>query len=762
MNGKRTRVYLRRLAAALAIAVMLPLVVGGVMLRQPLDTASLLAACPSPELQDRNARLLYPLRNAAGMWCFPRKLAAFSPRLTEATIAVEDQRFYAHPGVDPVAVLRALGQNLAAVGVRSGASTITMQTVKLARGGPRTLRAKAAQAWHALRLDQHAEKEAILASYLNNAPYGYNLVGAEAAARRYFGKPAAELTLPEAALLAGMPKAPAHYNPLEHPAAAKARRNHVLNRMYAEGFISREEHTAACAAELGTRWHDFPDLAPHYAQAHTGQMRAAGVIRLTLDSARQTAVRRILRRALNRFEGTVTNAAAVVVDVAAGEVIARVAGADFLHAPGGQVDLCAAPRSPGSTLKPFAYAAALDANVLYPTETLYDGPLDYGAYRPGNFDGRFRGRVSAREALAASLNVPAIAVLERAGTARLAALLHDAGLDTVQPGDHRYGLGLVLGNCEARLDELAAAYTMIAGLGVYRPLQQRRDRASTGGKRLLTPGTCHEIYRMLEQPFPEEVYPDTPRRRGYRPRVCWKTGTSTGYHDAWTFAFNRHYVVGVWLGNSGGQPSRRLVGSAAALPVAATIFRDLPPRTTPAWPEGSGAWQRVTVCTETGLPASRWCPHTAEKKLAARHYLHRRCDVHRPDGAGGVAAYWPGSARTWDLAAVDVKSGAGPGPAAGTDGKKALVIETPTPRAEYVLTGEPAGDVIRLAASGDDRGTVHWYVNGRYVGRGGPDQSVVWPLQPGRHVAACLTGDGRSAESRFTVSAPGNTREFMR
>jgi len=744
------------LVVMMALIVLAGLAAGAWLLRQPFDAAPYLAARPSGEMTDRDGRLLYAFLNADEQWCFERDLDAFSPWLIQATLAAEDQRFYAHRGVDPLAIARAAWQNLLGRRVVSGASTITMQVVKLTQGDSRSIAGKARQAWNALRLERRADKQAILRSYLNNAPYGMNLVGAEAAARRYFGAPASELTIAEAALLAGLPKAPGAYMPLAHPDRACARRDYVLGRMLAEGYITREQHDRAVAEPVAARRREFPQLAPHLAMRLRDAISAEGHVRTTLDAAVQQRLEGMLQRALNRFEGDVTNAAAVVVDAASATLLARVGSADFFRTPGGgQVDLCRAARSPGSALKPFLYALAIDRDVLYPSEMLLDDTMDFGAYNPGNFDGEYRGLISATEALKLSLNVPALTVQHRIGAAAFQEFLRALGLTTLTMAPEQYGLGLTLGNCEVRLEELAGAYTMLASLGDYRPLAYRADTPRPGPAPVLSRGAALTLYAMLEQPLPLEPREHLTRARGVQPRVCWKTGTSTGYHDAWAFAYNRHYVVGVWVGNNTGKSSRRLIGARAALPIAARVFRSLPPVNAPAWPAMDDAVRRVAVCAASGLPASEHCPKTNETLVARKQYLHRRCDVHRARAGGqAVIAHWPATAIGWDLARV--KTPAAPRAAVGTQAstRRNLRVLSPTNGGKYILTGETKGDLIRLKASTDADEPLHWYLDGRYVGVSAHDAPLNLKLPLGDHVIACMNGRGESDEARFEVVSP--------
>lgn len=766
----RTGRALRRLLpfrVPAACAATLCCAVAAVVLLWPMDTARYLTLDTSGEILDRSGRLLRPFLNAGEQWCFPRELEQISPALIQATLATEDKRFYAHHGVDPRAVLRAAAQNLRGRRVVSGASTLTMQVVKQTGPPSRSLPGKALQTVQAVRLDLRLDKDTILETYLNSAPYGQNLVGCEAAARRYFGKPAAELTLPEAALLAGLPKAPTALMPLSHPRRALARRNHVLWRMRDEGFISEAERAAAAAAPLGARRHEFPMLSPHLATRLEPLLEGHRRLHTTLDFDTQSMVERIVRETLRYYPDNITNAAVVVIDVESGSYLARVGSGDFFDTPdGGQVDACRAPRSPGSALKPFIYALAMERNRLYPCESLYDGALDYGRYSPENFDKLFRGLVPASDALQMSLNVPAVTVLERVGAGAFTEMLPRLGVTTVTMAPEHYGLGLTLGTCEVRLEELAAAYCAVAALGESRPIRAHELEPVLEPQRVLSRGAAVMLFHMLEQTPPGEFERELVPAGGAAPRVCWKTGTSNGYRDAWTFMFNRHYVVGVWMGNNNGAASKWLVGSVVALPLATRIFRGLEPRNAPAWPESGDSLRRVSVCAVSGLPASPWCANTRNALIPSSQYLHRGCDMHHPvrgaeTGSGRVLERWPGAARGWDLAAIRT-------PFVRTDADRpetkvradALRITNPSDKAVYILTGERNGDRVRLSASTDKRESLHWYLNSRYVGRSAPDAPLLLDLAPGMHTLTCMTQQGAIDTVTFEVSRPDAPPRF--
>ncbi len=751
VRALRSRRVHRAATGALGVALIF-VVAFTALLLWPMDPSPYLHTQSSGQLFDRNGRLMYAFLNEDEQWQFPRELDAVSPYLVQATIATEDQRFRSHRGVDAVAVARAMVQNVTGLGIRSGASTLTMQVVKLNGQPSRSIAGKAWQAMQALRLERHASKDEILRTYLNTAPYGLNLVGCEAAARRYFGKTAKELTLSEAALLAGLPKSPTGLMPLDHPKSARMRRNHVLRRMRDEGSIDAATCQRASNMPLGAQWNEYPQAAPHLAMWYRDRVLEEKHVTTTLDLRVQEMAEHAVADLLKTFDNQITNAAVIVIDVPTASVLARVGSADFYNTPGGgQVDATRAARSPGSALKPFTYALAIEEDQLYASEMLLDDSLDYGLYNPENYDGKYRGLISASYALQRSLNVPAVMVLNRLGCEPMYRFLRSAGLTTFTRSAEYYGLGLTLGNCEVRLDELATAYCMLANLGAWRPLRELQEDPILAGRALLTRGTCLELYEMLEQPLPGEFYRDIVQATGYTPRVCWKTGTSTGLHDAWTIVFNSQYVVGVWLGNNDGRSSNLLIGSRAALPLAGRIFRSLKPGTSASWPDVSGDLREVKVCAASGLPVSPWCRRTKTALLPTNQYLNRRCDVHYPASEDSVFERWPASAKGWNLAKVDSPMT----PREAEQGQsKGLRILAPSHQAEFVLTREANADKIKLRASIDTSTLLHWYIDAKYLGESGPGKDLFLDLSAGDHKLTCMTPTGETDSVQFQVDEP--------
>jgi penicillin-binding protein 1C len=752
----------------------------------PPDVSRCLKPQTSGQLLDRNGKLLYAFLNAQGQWCMPRSLTEINPLLVRATLAAEDKRFYEHHGVDLVATGRAFFQNLRHGRVVSGASTLSMQLVKpVLRPTRFAWLRKCRQIVAALVLERRASKAEILAAYLNGAPYGYNLSGCESAARRFYGKPAQELTLSEAAMLAGLPKSPSRFLPLvrngQQPRYALKRRNYVLERMWDEGYITYEEYQRARKDTLHARWHGFPSQAPQAALRLKPEVVAKGRLSTTLDEKVQRQAQNLVQKHVRLHGEGIQNAAVMVVDVPHATVLARVGSADFYKTPGGQVDAAHAPRSPGSALKPFTYALAMEKQALYSCEMLLDASYDYGKYKPGNYDRQHHGMLSASDALSRSLNVPALAVLDRIGVEHLYSFLMRMQFTTLNKTPQEYGLGLTLGNCSVPLDQLAAGYCMIGNQGEFRPLAMFPDDVSTSGTRLLSRGVCLQLFDMLEQTLSDGYGEGMENTVSVRPRVCWKTGTSTGNKDAWAFVFNARYLVGGWMGNSNGDSSPHLVGAQAALPLAQDVFRSLPSSNEPDWPDYGDELRAVKVCATSGLPASDWCRATRTVYLPTCQYLHRVCDMHYPmsdreDVAASerpVLERWPGNAKHWDLAkisnvarivdvapTVSVASAASlsdtspPSVGTGASRLEALSIQAPANDSQILMTHAPQGDRVRLSTSLDDVETLHWYLNGKYIGASEPFKPLVLALQPGQHLLTCMTLDGLSAQTHFEVIEP--------
>jgi penicillin-binding protein 1C len=537
-----------------------------------------------PQVTDRTDRQMLAAVGRDGQWHFRVDVQDISPWLVQATIAVEDERFYSHPGVDPLAVTRAAWQNLFAGRIVSGGSTLTMQVCRMINDRPRTWRAKIAETFRSLQLERLRDKQSILETYLNIAPYGRNLRGAQAAAWAWFNKPAAELSLAEAAVLAGLPQSPSRHRPDRYPARAQARRSTVLRRMAELGMITEQQRRTADTEPIHLVPRPRQIVAPHAAWLAVRHRPLGG--RTTIDLRLQGQVEHLVAQHARALPAPF-DLAVVVVDIATGEILSLVGSADFADPVKGQVNGAAASRSPGSALKPFLYAAAFEARRLAPDSILHDVPITRAGWSPENFDRTFRGPVTAAEALQRSLNVPAILVAEAVGLPRCAGVLEAVGLGLPKGTLSRGGLAIVTGSIETRLLDLTNAYATIGRGGTW---QQPRlfldDPVQT--RCALDPNICATLDEILSsrQRRPAGMHTTA---AGDVPWFMWKTGTSSGRRDAWAVGHNRRVAIGVWAGRFSGTGSPCLTGAAIAEPLLARLF-NLPGLRTTEAPPAAQPW----------------------------------------------------------------------------------------------------------------------------------------------------------------------------
>ena len=554
---------------------------------------------------DRNGRVLWNERTYDAQWRFPVPLGRISPHAVRVILAAEDASFYRHAGVDYLAVCRALGQNLVSARRISGASTISMQLAGMALPpGRHDLKRKFLQAAMARKMEQLHPKEKILEEYLNRIPFGGKLYGIEAAARYYFGLSAEKLNLAESTFLCGLPQRPNYFRPDRHLARAKERQRIVLKLLVRRGKLSREEAEKILHHEP-LRLRDFRFRAPFENAASPGEFRHAFAVsgaksgRTTLDRELHFKVLALLREQRSRLTG-VKDFAALLIDNRSGEVLVYIGTPDIAAKPDGQVDSVRAVRSAGSSLKPFIYAEAIGGGLIVSATKLLDAPVRYGSYAPGNYDGRFYGKVSAGSALARSLNTPAVRLVARLGEKRVHETFGRIGLSPRRSGKNiSAGLSLALGTEGYTLWDITCAYVALARGGTFvHPTLTRDGGGGKKAKRSFPPEVCLMISIMLrERPFGLDG-----------PDAAWKTGTSNNNCDAWCFAYTPDYTLGVWFGNKDGKRSPDLVGASAALPAACGIFELLyPDGTSPRWPDAGKMLELRSLCAESGLTPNAFC-----------------------------------------------------------------------------------------------------------------------------------------------------------
>ena len=647
--------------------------------------------------------------------CRPYYSASADDWIVKALVASEDGEFWTHRGVRPLSVLRAAAQNVSCRRRVSGASTITMQAVRLIAPHPKTLWWKWKEAVMALKMERLRSKEWILSQYLNRAPFGSNFVGVEAAAQGWLGKGAKELGLGEAAMLAGMVQAPSRFRPDRHYDRALARRDYVLGRMLKLGFISGEQLEGAKSVLPRICRAPRPFHAPHFCDWAMGEMMP-GDVATTLNADIQAVCENAVEAAARAGGYSV---AAVVMKAESGDVKALACSGDYFDGVDGQVNTAVSPRPAGSTLKPFLTALAIERGVVSPDERLCDVPVAYKGYRPANFDGAHRGLVSVRDALVMSLNVPFVQMLRRTGVETFGDCLRELGFRHLG-ADESAGLGMAIGNVEVTLMELVRAYGVIARGGVF------------------SPGTCYLISEMLSGGERSQA------ALGHMAdveasRFAWKTGTSSAYRDAWTVAWNPEYVVGVWCGHKvGGFGDRTVVGAKAAAPVAWGIARLLYPQNDGPWFERPRGLVRRKACSLTGLAATADCPETEDGWAVAGKTPTALCAAHRRDAAGNVV----------------VREDAAFAAFAGRVGKaEKLAIAKPESDAVFHLVGHeelPQRIVCQVAGNpGGER--LWWFIDGRPAGESAGLQPMALPMEVGQHEIVCSTAEGVSASVRVKV-----------
>ncbi|HTZ76871.1 MAG TPA: penicillin-binding protein 1C [Stellaceae bacterium] len=523
---------------------------------------------------DREHGILRSFLASDGAWRLPTTVEDVDPRYLVLLRAYEDQRFDQHWGVDPRAVLRACWQFLRSGHIVSGASTLTMQAARLLEPRPRGLGAKLFQMWRALQLEERYSKDEILDIYLTLAPFGGNIEGVRAASLAYFGKEPHRLTLAQAALLVALPQSPERLRPDRHPEAALAARAKVLLRLEQHGLLSRPEVLEAINEKLPVTRIAMPFLAPHLTQ-HLASAAAPGAqIATGIDRGIQSALESLARREVERADDG-ADVAVVVVENRTRALRAYLGGANFFG-PRGQIDLARAARSPGSALKPFIYGLAFEDRIVHPASLIDDEPMRFGDYAPRNFDRQFQGTVSVRDALRQSLNVPAVAVLDRVGPVRFVGDLRAAG---ARIGFQRLAgtpsLPVALGGVGITLSDLTMLYTVFPNGGLAAPLKVT-DAPTATPMRLMGAAAAWYVTDILRgSPLPDGFAQGLGLAR---PRdIAFKTGTSYGFRDAWAVGFSPDYTVGVWVGRADGSPRPGHYGRNTATPMLLKVFDLLPP-----------------------------------------------------------------------------------------------------------------------------------------------------------------------------------------
>ncbi|WP_411383334.1 peptidoglycan glycosyltransferase PbpC [Pseudomonas sp. L7] len=727
---------------------------------------------------------LWRFADADGVWRYPVSPDEVSPLYLEALLTYEDRWFYDHPGVNPLALARAAWLNLRGGRVVSGGSTLSMQVARLLDPHDRTLAGKLRQLWRTAQLEWHLSKREILQIYLDRAPFGGTLQGVAAASWAYLGKSPKHLTPAEAALLAVLPQAPSRLRPDRHPERAQRARDKVLQRL-ADYQVWPEQRIAEAREEpllLAPR--QEPALAPLLAR-RLNTADSPPLIRTTLDASLQRRLEDLLLGWRARLPER-TSAAILVVEAQTMAVRAYLGSIDLGDERRfGHVDMVHALRSPGSTLKPFLYGMALDDGLIHSESLLQDVPRRYGDYRPGNFSMGFSGPVSASSALALSLNLPAVQLLEAYGPKRFAAQMRIGGVPLILPPLAEPNLSLILGGAGSRLEDLVGGYAALAREGKSAKIRlQPQDPLLE--RRLLSPGSAWIVRRILSgQARPDR---DPHAELVQRPQLAWKTGTSYGFRDAWSVGVGPRYIIGVWIGRPDGTPVPGQFGLASAAPLMLQVHDLLSNRDSQrgiAVPVENvpGSVGVAAICWPLGQPMSRQDPQCRRQRFAWTldgttpptlqaadqplglglretvwvNERGLRVDANCPGAKAQEIALWPAPLEPW-LPRVERRSARLPMVDPGCPPQAA-------PSAPPLsIVGVRAGDNLRRPLTSHDPLQLHvsalggagrrwWFLNGRPLGETeGQDSLLVRFEQSGRIELSALDESGETARVEFQVA----------
>ncbi|MEA2013616.1 MAG: penicillin-binding protein 1C [Verrucomicrobiota bacterium] len=681
-------------------------------------------------LADRSSATVFGYKNEVlrsflgkkDSWTFEIPLKKVSPHVINALIATEDERFYFHLGVDPISICRAILSNIRSCKKISGASTITMQCMRMTFGGKRTFYTKIIESFRAFQIEQIYSKDEILEYYLNVAPFGGNYYGIEAASKHFFNKSASDLNLSEAALLTGLPQRPSGYRPDKYPEKAKKRRDFVLDRMLTMNFISKKECKIAQNQAVSLNISKHPFHAPHFTRLLKKKYSDKKKILTTLRPQIQDFAQCALRKKLSSLHN-VDNGAVVVIENSSGAVLSMVGAPNFFDSlNNGQVNAAICGRSPGSALKPFVYSLRFENSELLPSSFISDAPLNINGYVPQNYDLKFHGRVSVSEALRYSYNIPAVQLLHKAGVDNFMDFLKDCGISTLEKNPSHYGLSLILGSADITLLDLTSAYTIFPNNGIYKPYTFLEEKIFSS-RRVISQASAFLTVEILKNSNREPKNRLILNNNDFD--FSWKTGTSYAHHDAWTIGFTHTHTVGIWLGNVNGTASRELVGADVAAPLCAEILKEISKnnKTNLSIPQDI---KKIEICCITGKPASLFCDKK-EEAFISKNKLYRGCqDCKKYHSNNPIVKTLPKS--------------------------KKLKIISPEKNTYISIPLSKKSNSQKLQLKVEETSdTIYWFIDNKFYGKTRDTQQLFWTIKKGNYQVSCSNSAGQSANMRIVV-----------
>jgi penicillin-binding protein 1C len=753
----------------------LPLFIYLISLLIPLREEELIKP-PSLTVYSRKEKLLRAFLSSDDKWRIHVKTTEVSPKLIKTLISIEDRTFYYHNGVNPYALLRACYLNIKHGKIVSGGSTITMQVARMMKHRERTFLSKFIEILTALKLEILYSKEEILEMYINLLPYGSNVEGVGTASCFYFHKGVSQLSFSQSAMFAIIPNSPSILNDTENIEELEKKRNKILKKLLDNGTISVNEYNEGIREKIEIENPGMPFLSPHFTDfVHQRCFEEKKVI-TSLDLTIQEKAEKILKRHLFKWRQMgIKNGAVVIIDNKNQEILSMVGSNSFWDKyNSGQVNGCTSPRSPGSTLKPFLYAFAMDKGLITSKTKLIDVPVNYGEYSPDNYDGEYHGLVSIEEALSRSMNVPAVNLLAEVKPKNFSFFLNSCGLSTINADNRDYGLSLILGGCEVELLELTSLYSTLANKGIYSKYSFVKGEEIFIEREIFSEETAFIISEMLS----ELTRPDLPDYWEYTrdmPKIAWKTGTSYGHRDAWSIGYTRNYTVGVWAGNFEGSGAPELVGSKVAAPILFDLLRSIIGEEDRIWFDKPDGVREREVCLLSGKPPNKNCSVTGKEYYIPGISPEEECDMHKAIYVDKKTGYrltklnleeksfvkkvyevYPPEVATWmernnipvpEIPEIDPESKvifSGEPP----------VINFPKEECTYLFrTGIPLQDqkIYLDAAVSNTVKKIFWFLDGKLIWSGEPkDKAYIYPIT-GTHKLVCQDDAGRSSSINLRI-----------
>ncbi len=722
---------------------------------------------------DSDSTLIHAFLNSGDKWRMYTELNEITPELKKAIVYKEDRFFYYHFGVNPVSVVRALFNNLRYKKRTSGASTITMQVVRLLTPKKRTYFNKFIEMFRAFQLEWKYSKDEILQLYLNLVPYGGNIEGVKSASVIYFDKMPNHLSIAEIATLSIIPNRPVSLRLGFNNDKIVTERNKWLDRYASANLFDAKIIEGAKEEPLHASRREIVKYAPHFSYRIKAENRNKSIIYATIDLEIQKKCEAIVKTYSNRmYFKNIRNATVLVVDNAEQKVIAYLGSSDFYNAEdGGQVDGTRAVRSPGSTLKPLLYGIAFDKGTITPKTIISDIPVSFNGYEPENYDEKFHGNISIENALATSLNVPAVKVLEMLKVNELTNTLIKAGFHQIKKDRDHLGLSTVLGGCGVTLEELSGLYCAMANSGSYRPLNYTfpiKDKTET---RIISEAASFmltEILTMSKRPDLPVSWENDP----HTPKIAWKTGTSYGRKDAWSIGYNNRYTIGVWLGNFSGEGVPDLNGANIASPLLFQLFNALDYNTNANWFEMPEELDVRYVCSQTGKLPNTFCDDLVLDYFVPGKSSTEKCDHLKevfvnadstvsyctsclPE-AGYVSALYPnlepGIISYFERNQIEYLKI----PEHNPDCERLFagqkpIITSPVNENEYFVNVEDSMQVMLSCHAANDVKLVFWYINDKFYKSVPVNENVFFVPNEGKVKISCSDDKGRNAEIHIKV-----------